>query len=346
MTSARAHEPAVPSRPTVLERILSETRAELVRRKQRVSLEVLQAQVAPAGNRAPRLEVLQAQAAAAGKGAPREDAREQAVVAGGIRSERPRGRFHDALARPGIGVIAEFKRRSPSAGRLREEHADIAKVVGAYEQGGASALSVLTEGPNFEGSLDDLCAARAACGLPILRKDFIVDPYQLYEACAAGADAVLLIVAALEQRELAALHELARTLGLDVLVEVHDRRELARAVELGAGLIGVNNRDLRDFSVDVRRTSQLMDEMPPGATVVSESGIAAPVQLRELELQGIAAVLVGESLMRASDPARAIVELLGGSSGARHVLGSTGGDFGGAARHVLGSTGGDFGGAG
>jgi indole-3-glycerol phosphate synthase len=313
MTPTQAPESVPSGRPTVLERILSETRFELERRKQRVSLEVLQAQAAAAGNRAPR-----------------EDGRERAVVAGETPSERPRGRFHDALARPGISVIAEFKRRSPSAGSLREGHADVAKVVGAYEQGGASALSVLTEGPNFEGSLDDLCAARTACALPILRKDFIVDPYQLYEACAAGADAVLLIVAALEQRELAALHELARALGLDVLVEVHDRQELARATELGAGLIGVNNRDLRDFSVDVRRTSQLMDKMPPGATVVSESGIAAPEQLHELEGHGVAAVLVGESLMRASDPARALAELLGGPSGVRRVVGSTDRSAGGA----------------
>jgi indole-3-glycerol phosphate synthase len=219
------------------------------------------------------------------------------------------GRFRDALAGPGIAVIAEFKRRSPSAGRLRED-ADIAAIARAYERGGASAMSVLTEGPNFDGSLEDLRAARTACELPILRKDFVVDPYQLYEALLAGADAVLLIVAALVQRELAELHGLATTLGLDVLVEVHDREELARAVELGAGLIGVNNRDLRDFTVDVGRTSRLMGEMPPGATVVSESGIAAPRQLAELEREGVAAVLVGESLMRAPDPQHALVELL------------------------------------
>jgi indole-3-glycerol phosphate synthase len=234
-------------------------------------------------------------------------------------------RFRDALAGHGIAVIAEFKRRSPSAGRLREEDIDIAEVVGAYERGGASALSVLTERPNFDGSLDDLCAARAACELPILRKDFIVDPYQLHEACAAGADAVLLIVAALSEHELAALHELATTLGLDVLVEVHDREELARAADVGARLIGVNNRDLRDFSVDVRRTSRLMGEMPAGATVVSESGIATPEQLGELEGEGVAAVLVGESLMRASDPALALDELLSGSSAARAPSGAQSG---------------------
>jgi indole-3-glycerol phosphate synthase len=224
------------------------------------------------------------------------------------------GRFRDALASPGIAVIAEFKRRSPSAGRLRQQDVDIAEIAVAYERGGASALSVLTEGPNFEGSLADVCAARAACGLPILRKDFIVDPYQLYEARAVGADAVLLIVAALEQDELASLYDLARTLGLDVLVEVHDRDELKRAVQIEARLIGVNNRDLRDFTVDVGRTERLLAEMPGGTTVVSESGISAPKQLEQLEREGVAAVLVGESLMRACSPEHALATLLAGSS--------------------------------
>lgn len=295
MTPARVSGPAASRRPTVLERILSETRAELELRKQRVPLDALQERLAGSGVRSP---------------------------------ERSRVRFREVLARPGIGVIAEFKRRSPSAGRLRAEDTDIAEIAAAYRRGGASALSVLTEGPNFDGSLDDLRAARAACELPILRKDFIVDPYQLYEALAADADAVLLIVAALEEHELAALHELATTLGLDVLVEVHDREELARAADVGARLIGVNNRDLRDFSVDVRRTSQLMGEMPADATVVSESGIAAPEQLRELERQGVAAVLVGESLMRAPDPAQALIGLLGGSLSAERSVGSTGPDAG------------------
>ena len=175
-----------------------------------------------------------------------------------------------ALAGPGISVIAEFKRRSPSAGPLRERP-DIAELVGAYERGGAAAISILTEGPHFEGSLEDLREARAACALPVLRKDFIVDPYQLHEARAAGADAVLLIVAALEQPTLRALHEQARELGLDALVEVHDRAELARALEAGAQLIGINNRDLRDFSVDVERTFALLDEIPDG--VVRRLGV-------------------------------------------------------------------------
>ncbi len=279
MTPAQAPGSAAFSRPTVLERILAETRATIERRKRELPLGALEAQAASATAR---------------------------------RSNGAPGRFHEALARPGIGVIAEFKRRSPSAGPLREG-ASVAEIVKAYERGGASALSVLTEGPNFEGSLEDLRVARAACGLPILRKDFVVDPYQLYEALVAGADAALLIVAALDQAALAALHARATGLGLDVLVEVHDGEELARAADVGATLIGVNNRDLRDFTVELVRTSRLLPLMPAGATVVSESGIATAEQLTELERQGVAAVLVGESLMRAPDPREGIAALLGGS---------------------------------
>ncbi len=176
----------------------------------------------------------------------------------------------------------------------------------AYERGGAVALSVLTEGPNFDGSLEDLGSARAACELPILRKDFIVDPYQLHEARAAGADAVLLIVAALVGAELAALHDEARAIGLDVLVEVHDRAELREALELGADTVGINNRDLRDFSVDVERTSRLIGEIPSGVVVVSESGIASAEQLAGWRALGVHAVLVGESLMRSPDPEAAV----------------------------------------
>jgi indole-3-glycerol phosphate synthase len=218
--------------------------------------------------------------------------------------------LRDALARPGIGAIAEFKRRSPSAGELRAK-ADVQAIARAYEQNGAGAMSVLTEQESFGGSLADLRAARAACLLPILRKDFIVDPYQLYEARAAGADAVLLIVAALDDKELASLHEQARALELDVLVEVHDSDELARAAAVGAAIIGVNNRDLRDFSVDVSRTSRLLARMPADALVVSESGIATNEQVKALEREGVAAVLVGERLMRAPDPGVALAELLG-----------------------------------
>jgi indole-3-glycerol phosphate synthase len=253
--------------PTVLARILSETREELEQRKRERPLSTNDV-LPPAADRC----------------------------------------FREALARKGIGVIAEFKRRSPSAGALRERP-ELLEIVPAYRAGGAVALSILTEGPNFEGSLEDLRAARTASDLPILRKDFIVDAYQLLEARAAGADAVLLIVAALERKELADLHAAARELGLDVLVEVHDHDELLVALELGAEIIGVNNRDLRDFSVDVGRTESLMAEVPAGVLLVSESGIAAAAQLEHLEELGVAAVLVGETLMRAEDPAVALRKL-------------------------------------
>jgi indole-3-glycerol phosphate synthase len=217
-------------------------------------------------------------------------------------------RFAEALARPGIGVIAEFKRRSPSAGALREKP-DLREIVGAYARGGAAALSVLTEGPNFGGSLDDLRLAGSVCDLPRLRKDFIVDPYQLREAVVAGADAVLLIVAALEQPQLTSLYEEARALDLGVLVEVHDRVELRRALDVGAEIVGINNRDLRDFSVDVERTERLVAEIPEDVTVVSESGIAGAEQLERLQRHGVHAVLVGESLMRSADPEAALRKL-------------------------------------
>jgi len=256
--------------PTVLERILVQTRAEVERRKRELPLDAASLAGAPAST-------------------------------GGHR-------FRDALAGEGIGVIAEFKRRSPSAGALRERP-QLAEIVSAYQRGGAVAVSVLTEGPNFEGALDDLAGARAACGLPLLRKDFIVDVYQLQEAVIAGADAVLLIVAALEASELASLHAAAQEFGLDVLVEVHDRDELATALGLGAEIVGVNNRDLRDFSVDVARTEALMDDVPGGVIVVSESGIARAEQLWRLRERGVQAVLVGESLMRSADPAAALTAL-------------------------------------
>jgi indole-3-glycerol phosphate synthase len=217
-------------------------------------------------------------------------------------------RFRDALAVPGIGVIAEFKRRSPSAGSLCEAP-NLEQVLSAYESGGAVAASILTEEPNFGGSLDDLRLARRLSGLPLLRKDFVVDTYQLHEALAAGADAVLLIVAALGEAELAELHGAARMLGLDVLVEVHDATELERAAAIGAAIIGVNNRDLRDFSVDIERTARLMAAMPAEAIVVSESGISSPAQLAALENAGVDAVLIGETLMRAADPAAALRDL-------------------------------------
>lgn len=208
--------------------------------------------------------------------------------------------FMEAVRRPGLSLIAEHKRRSPSAGPIRDGMS-VQDVVLAYERGGAAALSILTDGPHFGGSLDDLRQARAATDLPILRKDFIVDPYQLHEAVAAGADAVLLIVAALEDEELATLHALARELGLAILVEVHDEAELARAIELGPALIGINNRDLRTMKVDTDRTLRLLERVPTGVGVVAESGFRDRAQLAELAAEGVDAVLVGEALMRAAD---------------------------------------------
>jgi indole-3-glycerol phosphate synthase len=208
--------------------------------------------------------------------------------------------FAGALARPGLSVIAEHKRRSPSAGRIREDLV-LEEVVGAYERGGASALSILTEGPSFGGSLDDLRAARAASKLPLLRKDFVVEPYQVPESFAAGADAILLIVAALSERELSSLHSEARTLGLSVLVEVHDERELEVALELGAEIIGINNRDLKTLRVDTRLTFELLSGVAGHALTVSESGFRRPEQLDELAAAGVDGVLIGEALMRSAD---------------------------------------------
>jgi indole-3-glycerol phosphate synthase len=216
--------------------------------------------------------------------------------------------FADALALPGLSVIAEHKRRSPSAGLIRKDLA-LEEVVAAYERGGAAALSILTEGPSFGGSLDDLRAARAAAGLPLLRKDFIVDPYQVHESFAAGADAILLIVAALSRAELTTLHAEALGLGLSVLVEVHDARELDVALELRASVIGINNRDLKTLKVDTGRTFELLEHIGGQALVVSESGFRRRDQLDELAAAGVDGVLIGEALMRSADVEAACREL-------------------------------------
>ena len=222
---------------------------------------------------------------------------------------RPEQRpFGEALTRPGLSIIAEFKRRSPSAGAIRDG-AEPAEIARAYEEGGAAALSVLTDGPNFSGSLDDLVEARRACELPVLQKDFIVDRYQLCEAAVAGADAILLIVAALDRDRLAGLHSEARSLDLDCLVEVHTEPELETALTVDAEVIGINNRNLDDMSVDVQTTFELITDVPAGKTVVSESGISDRGTLQELDDVGVDAVLIGEALMRAEDPAAKVREL-------------------------------------
>ena len=244
-------------------------------------------------------------------GAAREDVEQrksQVPVAdlrdavGTLSGSRP---FSEALVRDGLSLIAEFKRRSPSSGEIAAD-ASVAEVCGAYERGGAAAISVLTDQRHFGGSLDDLRAARAASSLPILRKDFIVDVYQLYEAAVNGADAVLLIVAALPAEDLSLLSEEAEQLDLDCLVEVHDERELELALELEAEVIGINNRDLGDFTVSLETTAELITDVPAGKAVVSESGYSHPDQLAELERIGCDAVLIGETLMRSEDPEAAV----------------------------------------
>jgi indole-3-glycerol phosphate synthase len=226
--------------------------------------------------------------------------------------------FQEALVRPGLSLIAEFKRRSPSAGDIAPG-ADVGDQVAAYERGGAAALSVLTDGPHFGGSLDDLRAARGAATLPIIRKDFIVDPYQLYEAAVNGADAVLLIVRALSDRELAALYAEARALDLDCLVEVHDGDELERALEVDATVIGINNRDLDEQRVDIQTTYELMPDVPAGKTVVAESGITGREELMELDRVGVDAVLIGGALMLAADPEAKTRELTGVDETREHL---------------------------
>jgi indole-3-glycerol phosphate synthase len=218
--------------------------------------------------------------------------------------------FTEALSRPGTSLIAAHKRRSPSAGEIRAGWS-CADIVTAYERGGAAALSVLTEEAHFGGSLDDVRAARAATDLPILRKDFTVDPYMLLEARAAGADAVLLVVGSMPDDDLAALYRDAHELDLDAIVEVHKPHELEVALEIDADVIGINNRDLADFSVDVARTLDLLPDVPAGKVVVSESGIVAREQIEELEQVGVDAVLVGETVMRADDPEGAVRALAG-----------------------------------
>ena len=236
---------------------------------------------------------------------PRADLEKRALAT----PPRP-GAFTAALRATGrFNVIAECKRRSPSKGVLRAEY-DAAATAAAYAANGAAAISVLTEPTFFDGALEHLAAVRRAVDLPLLRKDFIVSDYQLLEARAAGADAVLLIVAALTQERLTQLHRSAAALGLDVLVEVHDARELTRAIDIGAGVIGVNNRNLRTLAVDVQASETLIAQIPNGAVAVSESGLRSSQELRRLTALGYGAFLVGERFMTAPDPGAALRELL------------------------------------
>lgn len=226
-----------------------------------------------------------------------------------VRSADEPGRGLAALAGPDVAVVAEIKRRSPSKGPLAEVP-DPAVLARAYAAGGAAAISVLTEQRRFGGSLADLDAVRAAVAVPVLRKDFVVTPYQVWEARAHGADLVLLIVAALEQAQLAALRAEIEDLGMTALVEVHDEDEAARAVDAGACLFGVNARDLRTLEVDRDTFTRVRPLLPADATVIAESGVRDADDVRSYAAAGAAAVLVGESAVTGSDPRAAVAALV------------------------------------
>lgn len=259
---------------TILERILETKRADVAARKARISLAELDGRIA--AQTAPR----------------------------GFKAAL------DARAATGPALIAEIKRASPSKGLIRENF-DPPAHAAAYAAGGAACLSVLTDEHWFRGADHYLEAARAACALPVLRKDFMIDPWQAPESRALGADAVLLIVAALDDGQLAEIEAAALDCGMDVLVEVHGARELGRALKLKSRLIGVNNRDLRDFSVDFQRTYELVARAPAGCTFVAESGLSTRADLNAMGAQGVRCFLVGEALMRADDIEAATRALVG-----------------------------------
>jgi len=224
---------------------------------------------------------------------------------------KPRGfiqSIHQKIASGEAGVIAEIKKASPSKGVLRENFQP-AQIAQSYEKNGAACLSVLTDREYFQGENAYLQAARAACGIPVLRKDFTIDPYQIYEARAIGADAILLIVACLELNQMKELEACAHELGLDVLVEVHNTPELEQALELKTSLLGINNRNLKTFEVTLQTTLSLLSMVPPGKTLVTESGIMTRADVQLMRDHQINAFLVGEAFMRADDPGIALSEL-------------------------------------
>jgi indole-3-glycerol phosphate synthase len=243
-----------------------------------------------------------------------EQAESRAAVERRARSAPPPRDFAGALCRRAAAgkpaVIAEIKKASPSKGLLREPF-EPAAIAATYEKHGAACLSVLTDEQFFRGSADDLVRARAACALPVLRKDFMIDPYQVFEARAMGADCILLIVAALDDARLRALEAVARDLGMAVLVEVHDGVELERALQLATPLLGINNRNLRTFETKLETTLGMLAQVPAGRMVITESGILKPEDVVLMRAQNVHGFLVGEAFMRAPDPGAELARLFG-----------------------------------
>jgi indole-3-glycerol phosphate synthase len=268
----------LPDMPDVLARICADTRVEVSRRKSETSRDAMRAKVARAN-----------------------------------RTNKPRG-FAQAMEQKleggGLAIIAEIKRASPSGGDIRP-HFDPAELALAYEMGGASCLSVLTDEPYFKGTSDDLVAARAGCFLPVLRKDFMLDAWQIHESRAMGADCVLLIMSVLSDAQAAELEAVAIELGMDVLLESHDGAELDRALALKSPLIGINNRNLREMTTDLNTTLELAPRVPPDRFIVGESGYRTHDDLKRVADVGVRRFLVGESLLRQPDLTAATKELLG-----------------------------------
>lgn len=240
----------------------------------------------------------------------RKDARPLAAVRRDAESAAPTRPFAERIAADRPAVIAEIKKASPSEGVIREDFDPLA-IATEYAAADASCLSVLTDARFFQGDDDHLVAARAACTLPVLRKDFIVDEYQVYETRALGADCLLLIVAALAPAQLADLNSLAHDIGLDVLIEAHDRAELQQALALGPRIVGINNRDLATFTTRLETTLDLLDDVPDDVSVVTESGIHTPQHVCRMRTAGVHAFLVGTAFMRAASPGAALRRLFG-----------------------------------